>query len=298
MNLILSQMAPPLPPTFCGRLAHHLKSDEDFRTATDAFMISFTIVAIISAATSNFLFGFLSVAPTLLAAYFVARRRPNKAILMPAAFLGCVFAVNLAYTVSHEGETWEHLSRYFVFLSLFHFTEFVFTALTNRRSLQPDSFLLNHSVGYWLAAGISWVEFCIEAYFFPQIKSFPILWLGTIGCIIGEICRKLAMVHAGLGFTHRLAMTKRVDHRLVKDGIYAYMRHPGYFGWFLWAVSTQIILCNPVCLIVYTYVTWHFFSSRIYDEERDLIAFFGDSYVDYQRNVWIGVPLVSGYQRA
>ncbi|PIC55639.1 hypothetical protein B9Z55_000831 [Caenorhabditis nigoni] len=290
-------MVPSPPPTFCGRVVHHLKSDDDFRTATDAFMISFAVVGSVSAATSSYLLGLVAMAIVMPTAYLIGRKRPNKAILLPGAFLGCAVAVNLAYTVSHEGETWEHLTRYFVFLFLFHFTEFVFTALTNRRSLRPDSFLLNHSVGYWLAAGISWVEFGIEAYFFPGIKSYPVLWIGTIGCIIGEICRKLAMIHAGLGFTHRLAMTKRVDHRLVKDGIYAYMRHPGYFGWFVWAVSTQIVLCNPICFVVYAYVTWHFFASRIYDEERDLIAFFGDAYVEYQREVWIGVPFVSGYQR-
>lgn len=274
----------------------HLKSDDEFRTTIDAFMACFAVVGVISA-SAGCLFGLLSIPPTLLVAYLTARRRQYEAILMPAAFLGCVVSVSLSYTIANEGEVSEHLSRYFLFLFLFHFSEFVFTALTNRRSLRPDSFLLNHSVGYWLAAGISWIEFLVEAWLCPGIKSYPILWIGTVGCVIGEICRKLAMVHAGIGFTHRLAMTKRSDHRLVKDGIYGWMRHPGYFGWFVWAVSTQIILCNPICVIVYTYVTWHFFASRIYDEEKDLIAFFGDSYAEYQQQVWVGVPFVSGYQR-
>uniref|UniRef100_A0A1I7U5R7 Protein-S-isoprenylcysteine O-methyltransferase n=1 Tax=Caenorhabditis tropicalis TaxID=1561998 RepID=A0A1I7U5R7_9PELO len=290
---------PPLPPhTFWERVAFHLKSDDDFRTAIDAFMACFAIVGIVSASV-NFIVGLISIPFTLLLVYLLTKRRLhlNEAILMPAAFLGCTVSISLLYSITNEGEVSEHLSRYFFFLFTFHFTEFVFTALTNRRSLRPDSFLLNHSVGYWLAAGISWIEFLIEAWLFPGIKCYSILWIGTIGCIIGEICRKLAMVHAGIGFTHRLAMTKRVDHRLVKDGIYAYMRHPGYFGWFLWAISTQLILCNPICFIVYAYVTWQFFSSRIYDEEKDLIAFFGDAYTEYQQTVWIGVPFVSGYQR-
>ncbi|CAL2029840.1 unnamed protein product [Caenorhabditis brenneri] len=284
--------------TFWERVVVHLKSDDEFRTATDAFTASFAVVGLFSAAACT-VWGLLSTIPTLLIAYIICKRRQhcNEAILMPAAFLGCAVAVSLAHTISNEGDVFVHLSRYFLFLFLFHFSEFIFTALTNRRSLRPDSFLLNHSVGYWLAAGLSWVEFLIEAWAFPGMKSYPLLWVGTFGCVIGEIFRKLAMVHAGLGFTHRLAMTKRSDHRLVKDGVYAYMRHPGYFGWFIWAISTQVILCNPICLIIYTYVTWHFFASRIYDEEKDLVAFFGDSYVEYQEAVWIGVPFVSGYQR-
>lgn len=180
-------MPPIPPPTFVGRIAFHLKSDDDFRTAIDAFMASFAVVATVSASTSSFVFGILASLLTILIAYLFARKRvfTNKSILMPAALLGCVsgfstsrvffsrfqaVAVSLAYSVSHEGEVLEHLSHYFLFLSMFHFTEFVFTALTNRRTLRPDSFLLNHSVGYWLAASISWIEFLIEVGFF-EIKT-------------------------------------------------------------------------------------------------------------------------------
>ncbi|CAI2320492.1 unnamed protein product [Caenorhabditis sp. 36 PRJEB53466] len=290
----------PPPSTFLERIVFHFKSDDDFRTATDAFSACFVICATVSLlGSAHFFIGLLSVPPTLLAAFLLARRRPylNKQILMPAAFLGCAVAISSTYTLAHEGELLEHLSRYFLFLFLFHFSEFVFTALSNRRSLRPDSFLLNHSVGYWMAASVSWIEFLLEAYFCPWLKEYHILWIGTLGCVIGEIFRKLAMIHAGLGFTHKLAMTKRSDHRLVKEGVYAFMRHPGYFGWFLWAVSTQIVLCNPICLLVYAYVTWHFFAARIYDEEKDLIAFFGEPYVEYQQHVWVGVPFVTGYQR-
>lgn len=56
--------------------------------------------------------------------------------------------------------------------------------------------------------------------------------LGLACCICGEVTRKLAMLHAGNGFTHRLALSKRPDHRLVTTGIYAVFRHPGYTGLF------------------------------------------------------------------
>ncbi|KIH50792.1 isoprenylcysteine carboxyl methyltransferase family protein [Ancylostoma duodenale] len=46
------------------------------------------------------------------------------------------------------------------------------------------------------------------------------------------------MLHAGSGFTHRLALSKRPDHRLVTTGIYAYLRHPGYTGLFFHFVLT------------------------------------------------------------
>ena len=33
-----------------------------------------------------------------------------------------------------------------------------------------------------------------------------------------------------------------------------YCRHPGYLGWFVWAVGTQLLLVNPLCLTGFSYV--------------------------------------------
>lgn len=32
------------------------------------------------------------------------------------------------------------------------------------------------------------------------------------------------------------------------------MRHPGYMGWFIWSVATQLLLVNPVCTLVFANV--------------------------------------------
>ena len=59
-------------------------------------------------------------------------------------------------------------------------------------------------------------------------------------------------------------------HELVTTGIYKHLRHPAYFGWFWWSVSTQVLLGNPLCTCAYAYASWKFFESRIYHEERYL----------------------------
>ena len=33
-----------------------------------------------------------------------------------------------------------------------------------------------------------------------------------------------------------------------------FVRHPGYLGWFIWAVGTQVLLCNPLSMISFAYV--------------------------------------------
>lgn len=57
--------------------------------------------------------------------------------------------------------------RYMCSLSFFHYSEYLVTAIINPRSLSLDSFLLNHSVEYTLAAVSSWVEFTVEKLTVP-----------------------------------------------------------------------------------------------------------------------------------
>jgi len=40
-------------------------------------------------------------------------------------------------------------------------------------------------------------------------------------------------------------------HVLVRHGVYAWVRHPGYLGFLLWAAGTQLLLANPACLALF-----------------------------------------------
>jgi hypothetical protein len=80
-------------------------------------------------------------------------------------------------------------------MSLFHFSEMFFMGLTNNENLKADSFLLNHSVQYWLAAIISWFEFGIESLTMPWLNTNYISYFGVLMCISGEIIRKFAMIN-------------------------------------------------------------------------------------------------------
>ena len=89
--------------------------------------------------------------------------------------------------------------------------------------------------------------------------------------------------------------SKREDHELVTSGVFSYVRHPSYVGWFLWSLGTQVVLLNPICFVLYTGVTWTFFNERIYAEEYLLLRFFGNAYSDYQAKVPAGIPFIRGF---
>ena len=178
-----------------------------------------------------------------------------------------------------------------------HFLEYAVTGITNPSNLSTDSFLLNHSLHYWIATVASWIEYYMELFYLPDgIKGVTSLVMcGVVISIVGQILRKMAIFHAGNSFYHITKSSKCEDHELVTSGVFSYVRHPYYVGWFLWSLGTQVVLLNPICFVLYTGVTWTFFNERIYAEEYLLLRFFGNAYSDYQAKVPAGIPFIRGF---
>lgn len=185
------------------------------------------------------------------------------------------------------------LHAYLLAWATFHMLEFVVTAFWNVTHLQSDSFLLQNGAAYAAAHALGVVEFLVEAVMFPQIKSSALAHaLGAALILAGQVLRSLAMVHASTNFSHAVAYKKRAEHELVTTGVYAYMRHPSYAGFFAWALGTQILLGNPIGTVVFAVVLWRFFAQRIAGEERALERFF-PGYAAYRWRVASGVPWIN-----
>lgn len=225
---------------------------------------------------------------------YILSSQPLLQVILCAHGLGVAFMVGIQMTVS--GHCYAYFGYYTMALSFFHMSEYVVTSIFNSHTLSIDSFLLNHSPEYCVAAVASWVEFWIEYYFFSQFKCIHVVCvLGAVLVAGGEILRKLAMFTAGSNFTHTVQFRKRQGHQLVTQGVYSFFRHPSYVGWFYWSTGTQILLCNPICLVGYTIASWKFFEDRIHEEEVFLITFFGEDYVKYKKKVGTGIPFISGF---
>ena len=70
-------------------------------------------------------------------------------------------------------------------------------------------------------------------------------------------------------------------------GLYRLVRHPLYVGWLLvfWATPTM-----TVAHLVFAVVTTAYILIAIQLEERDLVAAFGDTYVEYRRGTPMLIP--------
>ena len=202
-------------------------------------------------------------------------------IYMSAGLLGFSLGIHLIPD--------SRLALYMVFLAYFHFSEFYLVSV-NSEHATFDSFLLNHGKEYATAYTISMIEF----HFSPIRNVSPHMHYGAIISFVGLGLRAIAMITAASGFTHLIARRRSSTHKLITHGIYAYMRHPAYCGWIIWVIGSQIILGNMICLILFSVVTWKFFSERIPYEEKLLIDFFGNDYLLYRfRTRFSGVPFIS-----
>lgn len=187
----------------------------------------------------------------------------------------------------------DNLVAFLLSLLLFHASEFLLVFFLHRDQLSTSSVLL--SPAYLSAMTFSLIEYAVGLNVFPATKYRFLKFFclpGMLGILIGECTRKLAWFTARRAFTHCIQFSKRPDHSLVTSGIYSICRHPGYSGWFLWALSTQIVLANPLSFVVFFAVIWRFFRIRIQVEDNTLNAFFGGRYRQYRRETWSGIPFI------
>ncbi|XP_020898865.1 protein-S-isoprenylcysteine O-methyltransferase-like [Exaiptasia diaphana] len=268
---------------------------KECKIALAAFFAYFCLsLALFNRSTFTSLSSIFSSIALAFLAWCISNFSPHADVAKRAAFLGCAFGCSLVLSFSQV--SYRCFGWYMTSLSFFHFSEYIIMAIYNPKTLSIDSFLLNHSLEYKMAAVASWIEFGIEYYFFPNLKSYVFIsYVGALLLIGGEITRKVAMITAQSNFTHLVQFHKKEGHVLVTTGIYSLFRHPSYVGWFYWSIGTQLTLCNPVCLFGYAVASWRFFKERIEYEEITLLNFFQYEYIDYQKKVGTGLPFIKGY---
>jgi len=211
--------------------------------------------------------------------------------------LGSIFTLGLLLLLLNGLDShWWATYQFGFFLaawSAFHWGEYAVTAGWNRPKLSVDSYLLDNGRAYHVAHLFGLTEYFIELYFWPSSKDRPyISQIGMVISLIGQIVRSAAMIQASQSFSHSLASRKLESHKLVTHGVYAWSRHPSYLGFIYWAIGIQVALQNPVSVVVFFFVLLNFFSIRIRHEEKALVKFFGQDYVEYKKRVGTKIPFI------
>jgi protein-S-isoprenylcysteine O-methyltransferase Ste14 len=117
-------------------------------------------------------------------------------------------------------------------------------------------------------------------------RILPIAGITLIIC--GLIVRWFAILSLKHQFTVDVSIRK--DHRMIKEGIYRYVRHPAYAGSLLSFFGLGFCFSNYLSLLIISVPICVAFLHRIRIEEEALIQAFGSEYLDYRASTKRFIP--------
>lgn len=113
-------------------------------------------------------------------------------------------------------------------------------------------------------------------------RTGPLVVVGFLCMLIGEGMRVAALLTLGRFFTMRVAVLD--GHQVVDRGLYRFVRHPAYTGWFVLSLGVALFfgsIVGAVGTLLFVVVI----GLRVIAEERALRADLGDAYITYSDRV-------------
>ena len=118
-------------------------------------------------------------------------------------------------------------------------------------------------------------------------------FLGAVGFVLmlaGISIRWVAIHNLGPYFTRTVTIMD--DHRIIRRGLYRYLRHPSYLGYLLGNLGLGMAYSNWLSIIIIFVPDLAASLYRISIEEDALLKNFGDEYFEYARSTKRLVPKV------
>jgi protein-S-isoprenylcysteine O-methyltransferase Ste14 len=132
-----------------------------------------------------------------------------------------------------------------------------------------------------IIAAIFIAVYISKTVYVPIYKNPIIQHFGVLVIFIGIIVRLFAVFTLGQFFT--VDVTIRQDHKLKKDGLYKYLRHPSYFASLISFIGMGLTFNNCLSLLLIVVAILIVFINRIKIEEKVLVEHFGLEYIEYRK---------------
>ena len=144
-------------------------------------------------------------------------------------------------------------------------------------------------VAFHLLHSLIYLGTGLEYFLLRRPVIIPLVVLGLV-LFAGSLALRLVAIRT-LGRYWSLNLEIRGDHRLIRDGIYQYMRHPAYSAIMLEVISIPLVGNAWWTMVLSVGVYIPLLLARWWREEREMIAKFGTEYEEYRRHVYAFVPL-------
>jgi len=129
-----------------------------------------------------------------------------------------------------------------------------------------------------------------QKVYLPIYFNSSLQYVGVAVIFIAIIFRLAAVFTLGPYFT--VDVTIRQDHKLKKDGLYKYLRHPSYFASLVSFVGMGWTFNNWISLFLVTAAILVTLINRIKVEEEVLIQHFGSEYIEYKKTTKGLIPFI------
>jgi len=114
--------------------------------------------------------------------------------------------------------------------------------------------------------------------------------LGLVLIVIGVVIRWLADRTLGGYFTVDVSILG--DHKLIRSGLFRYVRHPSYLGLLIAVLGLGVTMVNGLSTLVIVVPHIIVIAMRINEEEDALEQRFGSEYVDYGAHTRRLIPAI------
>jgi len=113
---------------------------------------------------------------------------------------------------------------------------------------------------------------------------------GNLIMVTGLIIRIFATSTLKEYYTRTLKILS--NQKIVKTGLYRFVRHPGYLGVIMMWIGAGISSDNYLILIGIMVISLPIYHYRMNSEEKMLLEAFGEEYQDYKKQTWRIIPLI------
>lgn len=125
-----------------------------------------------------------------------------------------------------------------------------------------------------------------------RVKGLPpaVPLTGLVMLVLGIFIRWTAILTLRRFFTVNIVIQK--DHKLIRSGLYRFVRHPSYSGALISFWGMGLVFSNIVSLVVLVIPVTIAFIKRIDIEEAALLEAFGEEYEEYKKKSKRLFPLI------
>jgi protein-S-isoprenylcysteine O-methyltransferase Ste14 len=131
----------------------------------------------------------------------------------------------------------------------------------------------------------------VSTYSFGRISILPYQQIiGLILISLGLLIRWSAILKLKESFTVDISVKK--DQKIIKDGVYKFVRHPSYTGSLLSFFGLSLMFTNVFTIIIITIPIMISFLHRINIEEKVLTQVIGTDYIEYSIRTKKLIPFI------